>query len=146
MATRIRRPETVTIAISGGDSIVVKKFLTAGEFRELIRCATRPIKLNAESAARNMEFEIDPSESGLATVLAYLLDWTFTDFDGRPIVIRGEPRDVVRAILDSLDAGSYMEIQSAIQAHDETMRLFLAAEKKMTFGSKQPDPILQSVG
>lgn len=148
MGSRVRRPETETIAISGGDSLTVKKFLTAGEFRELVRAATKPLRLDAATAAsgKDLSFEIDPTESGVATVMAYLLDWTFTDFDNRPVVIRDQPPSVVRAALDAIDAESYMEVQRAIQEHDKSMRAFVAAEKKMTSGASMPEPILQSVG
>jgi len=147
-SSRIRRPELETIAISGGDSLVVKKFLTAGEFRELIRAATKPVRLDAATAAngKDIPFEIDPTESGLALIMAYLVDWTFTDFDGRPLVIRDQPPSVVRAALDLIDADSYMEVQSAIQEHDRSMRAFVAAEKKMTSGATRPERTLQSVG
>ena len=44
--------------------------------------------------------------------MAYLLDWTITN-DGRPVVIRDQPADVVRAVLDALDYDSFMEIAIA---------------------------------
>ena len=147
-SSRVKRPETETIPISMGDTLTVKKFLTAGEFRELIRAATKPVRLDATTAAsgKDLSFEIDPTESGVATVLAYLVDWTFTDFNGRPLVIRDQPPSVVRAALDAIDSDSYMEVQRAIQEHDKTMRAFAASEKKMTSGETQPDPTLQFVG
>lgn len=148
MASRVRRPETEVLTISDGDSLVVKKFLTAGEFRELIKHATRPVRMDAAlvKSGRDVALEIDPTESALATVLAYLVDWSFVDFDGRPIVIRDQPPEVVRAALDSLDADSYLEVQRAIQEHDRVMRAFVAEEKKMKSGATTPEPILQSVG
>ena len=148
MGSRVRRPETETIAISQGDSITVKKFLTAGEFRALVRTATRTIRVDAATVldGKDIALDIDPTESGIATVIAYLLDWTFTDFDGRPIVIRDQPPAAVRAALDAIDADSYMEVQRAIQEHDKTMRAYVAAEKKMTLGASTPEPILRSVG
>ena len=147
-SSRVRRPETEILSISQGDTITVKKFLTAGEFRELIRASTKPVRMDAATAAagKDLSFEIDPTESGIAMILAYLLDWTFTDFDGRPVVIRDQPRAVVRAALDAIDADSYMEVQRAIQEHDKSVRAYVAAEKKMPSGSETPGPILQSVG
>jgi hypothetical protein len=147
-SSRVRRPELDVLPISQGDTITVKRFLTAGEFRELIRAATKPVRLDAASAAsgKDLAFEIDPTESGVATVLAYLVDWTFTDFNGRPLVIRDQPASVVRAMLDLIDADSYMEVQRAIQEHDTTVRAFAAAEKKMTSGATPLEPTLQSVG
>jgi len=148
MGSRVRRPETEIIPISGGDTLTVKKYLTAGEFRELIRASTKPVRMDAANmgTGKDLSFEIDPTESGLAMILAYLVDWTFTDFDGRPVAIRDQPPAVVRAALDAIDADSYMEVQRAIQDHDKSMRAFAAAEKKMTSGGITPEPILQSVG
>ena len=148
MASRIRRPEIEILPISDGDALTVKKFLTAGEFRELVRASTRSVRVDQATAAsgKDIALEIDPTESALATILAYLVDWTFTDFDGRPIVIRDQPVAVVRAALDSIDAASYIEVQKAIQAHDKEMRAFVAEEKKMRFGATPPVPILESVG
>lgn len=146
MASRVRRPDIETLPISGGDTLTVKKFLTAGEFRALVRSVTKPVTLDAGGVpGHDISLEIDPIESGVATVLAYLLDWTFTDFDGRPLVIKDQPPAVVRAALDAIDADSYMEVQKAIQAHDQTMRAFAAMEKKTGAGSPTPVPTLPSV-
>jgi hypothetical protein len=135
------------LPISGGDTLTVKRYLTAAEFRELVRASTKPIHLNGgrNGASGDLSLEIDPTESGLATVLAYLLDWTFTDFDNRPIVIRDQPRAAVRAALDIIDADSYMEVQRAIQAHDTAMRAFADAEKKIPSGAPPPSRTLRSV-
>ena len=141
MASRVRRPDVDVLHISGGDTLTVKRFLTAAEFRELIRASTKPIHMHAGAPSGDMSLEIDPTESGLATVLAYLVDWTFTDFDGRPIVIRDQPRAVLRAALDIIDADTYMEVQRAIQNHDTAMRAYADEEKKMTAFGPPPEPI-----
>jgi hypothetical protein len=154
MGSRVRRPETDVLPISGGDTLTVKRFLTAGEFRALMSAVTKPVRLDAATAAaaatavtKGLDFtlEIDPTESGIATVLAYLIDWTFTDFDGRPLVIRDQPAPVVRAALDAIDAASYLEVQKAIQSHDHVMRAYIAAEKKTTNGATAPAPTSPSV-
>jgi len=104
--------------------------LTAAEFRGLIRASSRPVRVDPGATARDLALELDPTESGVAMVLAYLVDWTFTDFDGRPLVIRDQPPATVRALLDVIDADSYMEVQRAIQGHDTTIRALIADEKK----------------
>jgi hypothetical protein len=148
MGSRVRRPEIDVLPLTAGDTITVKRFLTAGEFRALIKTATKPVHMDAARAAngQDLTFEIDPTESGIGLVLAYLLDWTFQDFDGRPLVIRDQPPAVVRAALDAIDAGSYMEVQKAIQTHDHAMRAFIDAEKKTTPGAMAPAPTSGSVG
>lgn len=130
MGSRVRRPEVEVIPITQGDTLTVKKYLNAAEFHDLLRASARPVRIDPAEPG-DVAMEIDPVESGIATVLAYLLDWTFTDFDHKPLVIRDQPRAVVRAALDLIDADAYMEVQRAIQAHDKTMRAHMAAEKKI---------------
>jgi hypothetical protein len=148
MGSRVRRPEVDVLPISGGDTLTVKRFLTAGEFRTLMKAATKTVRLDAGTAlnGHDVALEIDPTESGVATVLAYLIDWTFTDFNGAPLVIRDQPPTVVRGLLDAIDSQSYMEVQKAIQAHDQTMRAYVADEKKTSNGAPAPDPTSRSAG
>jgi len=124
--------------ISGGDTLTVKRYLTAAEFRGVIKASTKAVRLDATTPRSDMQLEVDPTESGIATILAYLLDWTFTDYDGRPLVIRDQPVTVVRAALDAIDADSYMEVQRAIQAHDTAIRAHLAEEKKTGRTNSEP--------
>lgn len=130
--------------------LTVKKYLTAGEFRELVKSTTKPVRISQAQATaalgKDLPLEIDPTEGALAMVVAYLLDWTFTDFDGRPLVIRDQPPAVVRAALDAIDAESYLEVQRAIQEHDKTIRAYVAAEKKMMSGPTTPAPTSPFVG
>jgi hypothetical protein len=106
MSIRMRRPETDRLDLTQGDHLVVKRDLTAGEFRDYLRASTKP-----------GAWELDPLAAGMALVLAYLLDWSFQDADGKPLVITDQPPETVRAVLDHLDHESYMEVQRAVQAH-----------------------------
>ena len=83
--------------------------------------------------------------AGVATVLAYLLDWSFCDADGKPLVIADQPPERVKTILDAIDHDAFMEVQRAIQAHQTARAEALAAEKKMTDGAPSPDRTLTSV-
>jgi hypothetical protein len=144
MGSRVRRPEIDVLPLTQGDTITVKRYLTAAEFRDVVKASTRPVKLDGATPGADIALEIDPTESGLATVLAYLLDWTFTDYDGRPLTIREQPPATVRAALDAIDAESYLEVQRAIQSHDKAMRALIAQEKKLMSGSPTPETISQS--
>lgn len=141
MASRIRRPDTDILPISEGDTLTVKRFLTAKEFRELTTASTKTTRLTGHETG-DVALEIDPTAAGLAMIVAYLVDWTFTDFDGRPIVIRDQPPAVVRAALDVIDAESYLEVQGAIMAHDTAMKSYIAGEKKVHSGATAPVPTL----
>lgn len=142
MGIRMRRAETDRLELSDGDFLIVKRDLTAGEYRAMMRESTGPIVVTGASVP-NME--LDPTAAGFATVLAYLLDWSFTDADGRKVIIADQPPDVVRSVLDNIDSASYMEVQTAIQAHQKARADALAEEKKTRSGVSAPDKTLTSV-
>ena len=142
MSIRVRRPATERLELSQGDFLIVKQDLTAGEYRAFLRAATKPMALAAGGATPAME--LDPIAAGEAMVLAYLLDWSFQDADGRPLVIADQPPAVVRAALDHLDHASYMEVQRAIQAHQAATEAATEAEKKTLSGGTGPDKTLTS--
>jgi len=127
MSIRVRRPETVTLNISQGDWLVVKKHLTAGEQRRMFGRLLLPAKAGEQPL-------INPDMIGLTTVLEYLLDWSLQDADGKPIVVRDQSLDVVLAAVRNIDADAYVEVQRAIETHDSTMTLERSAEKNAQAG------------
>jgi len=144
MGIRVRRPSTDRLELTEGDFLIVKQDLTAGEYRDLIRAATRPVTVTGDKATPALE--LDPIAAGFATVLAYLLDWSFTDADGRKIPIADQPVAVVRAALDNIDSDAYMEVQKAIQDHQARRAAALAEEKKTRTTATDSARTLQSVG
>src|SRR6188768_4017526 len=100
MSSRIRRPETLRLALTRGDWIVVKKHLTAGETRRVFR---RMIRKGATGD------EIDSLQVGLSKMVVYLVDWSITDADDQPVVIRNQPEDVIADVLEMLDVESFAE-------------------------------------
>jgi hypothetical protein len=129
--------------LTDGDFLIVKQDLTAGEYRELMRASAKPVTITGTGAT---SFELDPVAAGVAMVMAYLLDWSFTDPDGRTIAIANQPPAVVKAALDAIDSDAYLEVQTAIQAHQGARAAALAEEKKTRSGAPAPDRILTSVG
>jgi hypothetical protein len=136
------------LELSGGDYLIVKQDLTAGEYRDLMRAATRPITVaaTASPSAAAPTMELDPIAAGMATVLAYLLDWSFQDADGEKLVILDQPPAMVRAALDNIESDAYMEVQRAIQAHQERRAAVLADEKKTRNGAPISGGTLVSAG
>jgi hypothetical protein len=126
VSSRIRRPETLTLHISRGDWLLVKKHLTAGESRQVL---SRMMTLGATGP------NIDPVLVGLSKMATYLLDWSITDADDKPIAIRDQPYETVTAALDALDYDSYLEIKDAIEAHEEAMTALREQEKKHRDGA-----------
>jgi hypothetical protein len=137
MSSRIRRPETLRLALTRGDWIVVKKHLTAGETRRVFR---RMIRKGATGD------EIDSLQVGLSKMVVYLVDWSITDADDQPVVIRGQPEDVIADVLEMLDVESFAEILKAIETHERTMELEREEEKKTGNGSNKSEATWPSPG
>jgi hypothetical protein len=118
MSVRMRRPEEVTVPVSQGDSLTLKKFLTTGETRQMFA-----------SMMQEDGDKLDRSKVGMAKVAAYLLDWTFDDADGKRIAIKDQPQDVVMSILDNLPSADFREVLQAVEKHDETNEAEIQAAK-----------------
>lgn len=118
MSRRMRRPETARLELSQEDWLLVKKHLTAGESRAMF---AGMMKTDGDT--------IDRVKVGLSRILAYLLDWSFEDLDGKPLVIRDQPSHVMAAILDNLPSEDFAEVLAAIEAHAEAMELEREQEK-----------------
>jgi pectin methylesterase-like acyl-CoA thioesterase len=132
--SRFVRPETVTLPISGGDTLTVKRRLTHGERTAAYQ---RMYVFDAAGTATRTSLTAE-----MAMVLAYLVDWTLTD-EGRPVPIKGQPLEDVEAALNALDDLDYAEISAAIQAHEVAMLLERQAQKK-TAGLPPSRPISES--
>ena len=136
MARRVRRPETHKIEISQGDWLLVKKHLTAGERRQMFSHMMR---------RGGVGDSLDSSRVGLARILAYLIDWSFTDADDRPLVILDQSMEVVEAKLDAIDPESFTEVLEAIDKHDDAMEKARAEEKNVQAGERPSSLISPSV-
>lgn len=123
------RPATVTLPLADGEWIVVKKALSNGEHRaSLARMYTWA------NGARH----VDPLQSGIAVVVAYLLDWSAKDPTGEPIPIRGLSVEDLVSVLDNLSPASFTEIKDAVMQHQETCVLEEMAKKKTPDGAPTP--------
>jgi hypothetical protein len=127
MSIRFVRPETVVLTLSGGDTLIVKRRLTAGEQRaQLGRAYT-----TTTTGLSQLNF----METGIALITAYLIDWTTSDPDAALVPIRGLSVDEVMAVLNNLDPASFTEIKEAIEAHVAAQDAARAAEKKTPAGA-----------
>ncbi len=131
---RVTRPETHTLTLKSGETLIVRKRLNAGERREMLRAMRDPETGKGDGLMY-----------GQATVLAYLLDWTLQDdLTKEPLVIRGKERAEIAAILDSLDSEDNKEIEKAIDEWDDQMLAERREEKKIPIGKTPPEPGLIS--
>jgi hypothetical protein len=123
--SRFVRPETVTLPISDGDTITVRKELNNGELRELAKHG---------SIAGTSPPKMDPIKVGPALLAAYLLDWSFTDASGARVEIRNASREELLDTIDQLRASDVTEMIAAISAHVLTQNAVAAEEKKLPSG------------
>jgi len=140
MGSRYRKQESVRLTLSDGDYLIVRSHLTAGEERGIYAKLWTGGVIHPGKAPT-----IDPEHAGLTQVAAYLLDWSITDADDQPIVIRDQSYEFIASALQNMTPESLKEIVDAIQAHDAAMAALRAEEKKTRAGSNAPDPISTSV-
>lgn len=114
MATRFVRPETTRLTISDGDTLTVRTQLSAGEQRARFARMSQP--------GPSGQLQLNRLQVGLATILAYLLDWSLSGEDGQRVEIRHVSADELAATLDSLDPDSFAEILKAIETHEATQQ------------------------
>ena len=129
MGTRYRKQEEMRVELSEGDWLLVRKHLTAGEERD---AHARVIK--AGTFKHGEKPELDLEHLGIAQAVSYLIDWSLTDADDKPIKIRDQPYAFVAAALRNQTPESLREILEAIQAHDAAMTAEREHEKKLPAG------------
>ena len=126
--SRFVKPETRTLTLANGDRLIVKKQLTSGEQRiAFARLYTQ---------GQDGTYRVNPLQTGIGLITAYLVDWTVTDDDDQLVPIRGLSAEDLTAVIDSLDPASFTEIRQAIEAHEEAV----IAERE----EKKTAPVIES--
>lgn len=119
---RVVVPELVRLSLSGGDYLDVTKELNAGEYVDMLIAQT--------------------DRKLFAKPLAYLVAWSLTGVDDKPIPYDLEmPEEVRRSTIRSLDKATLREITAALDKHEATEEAALDAKKKTSDsarGSAQP--------
>jgi type II secretory pathway predicted ATPase ExeA len=141
MSSRFRKPEEQRLELSGGDWLLVRKHLTAGEER----AAHAHLMKAGTFRAGGERPEIDYEQLGIAQAVSYLLDWSLTDADDKPIGIRDQSYEFIAAALRGMTPESLAEILAAVQAHDAAMTAAREGEKKRPVGATASPPISASV-
>jgi hypothetical protein len=139
MSSRFVRPETEKLDLTGGDWLLVKRRLTAGEQRHAFARIVKRMSVGERT-------ELDPEAMGLNKITAYLLDWSLLDAAGERVVIRDQSASVVETMLLALDPDSFREIYEAIAAHEDRQTAILEDEKKTRDGERRLSVISGSAG
>lgn len=124
--SRFVRPETATLTISNSDTLTVKRRLSSGEQRAAFA--------RMYLAGVDGTLKVNPLQTGVALITAYLVDWSLTDDDGHRVEIRGASIEELTAILDGLDPDSFTEIKDAVERHEAAMSAERLEKKQPTGG------------
>jgi hypothetical protein len=108
MADEFVQPEVVRLTLDGDRWIDVKRELSAGESR---RVFARLVK-TMQPGDQRVKTELDPEKVGLTKIVEYLVGWSFSNGDGKPVPIS-------EAALNNLRPAVYKAITEAIDAHEE---------------------------
>lgn len=103
---RFVRPEVDRLALSDGDWIEVRHKLDVGTRRGILSRAAR-----GGVSTDGSRVHLDGAEMAFARVEAYLLAWSFVDFDDKPVKL-------TPSAIKSLDPETFSEIEDAIDAHE----------------------------
>jgi len=119
--SRFTRSDVTVLKLANGDTLSVRRRLTAGEQRAMFARMYHTV---------NGSLKVNTLQVRMATCVAYLLDWNLTDDDGQLVEIRGMAPDDLAVVLDSLTPEDFMEVSTAIDTHSEAMDAARTAEKK----------------
>jgi len=135
MRSAVVAPKTVRLELGEGEWVIVKERLNMGEWRAMYeRLPSLP------DGSRSTEgFPIR-----WAFTLAYLVDWSLTDLDGHPLVIRDRAPAEVAAILDAIDPDVFLDLANAIELHRIRVAQARADQKKILAGAPSSPPISPS--
>ena len=111
---RFVRSDELTLPLSHGDTITIRRELTHGERLESYRRAYA-LAPDGKTLVR------DPLKTSMALVTSYLVDWTFRDEADRLVPIRGLRVEELIDTLNAIADPSFMEILSAINAHEAAL-------------------------
>jgi len=135
MQSAVVAPNTVRLDLPDGEFVIVRERLNMGEWRAMYE--TLP-------EGREGDRRMDGFPIRWAFTLAYLVDWSLTDLDGKPLVIRDRSRAEIASILDAIDPDLFLELANAIEAHRIRVAQARAAQKKMLTGAPASPPISPS--
>lgn len=118
-------PQIDRLHLSGGEWIDVKHELNAGEQRRLFSRMIKDMRAGEKA-------QLDPEEAGRAAILAYVVNWSFTN--------NGEPVKFSADALDNLNTARFAELNRVLTAHQDAVEAKRVAEKNGQDGESKSSP------
>lgn len=123
---RFVQPEIVRLDLSDGEWVDVKRRLNIGETRRAQSSVVKSIRADGRMEP-NLEM------LGKAQVMAYLVEWSLRDAQGRVVPITTDTQKA--AALDLLDEATFAELVTAVEAHIAAQEAASEQEKKERAGA-----------
>jgi len=130
MPERFASSATERLPLSGGDWIDVKLELSAGDERKMNAYAVT----NVRREHGVVLYDLDAEKLPVARTIAYLVDWSFRDREGRPVPVSA-------SAIAALSTAAAEEIDEAILKHEQAVQEkqkvdheFLCALARQDFG------------
>lgn len=121
MADEFVTPDVVRLDLSEGRWIDVKKELTAGESRRVFARLVK--RMGPTGLDDKVHTEIDPEKVGITKLLEYVVGWSFSNGNGKPV-------PVSEAAINNLRQHIYREMVEAVEKHEEAMNAAREAAKQ----------------
>jgi hypothetical protein len=109
---RFVRPDEVTLSLTHGDTITIRRELTHGERTDLYRRTL---------VEKNGDLIRDPLLTTGALITAYLIDWTIQGEGDRKVPIKDLSVGELTDTLNQLQDDTFTEILTAILAHEAAL-------------------------
>jgi len=137
-------PEPERLTLHDGKFIDIKKRLNHGETEDMYAKWAPFVEAGSGKAPLLQRREVRTSK-----VEAYLLGWSLTNDQGKPVAMTSEMSEADRvATIRGLSPERFDEIHAAIEAHETKMNAERAAQKKIPDGppvdaatSSSPSPV-----
>ena len=124
---RFVQPEVDRLQLSDGDYVDIKRELSAGEQNDLLGDLI-------EDYTAGEKVKLKPKEVARARLRAYIVGWSFTDPDGRPVPVSASS-------IYNIDQDTQAEIVAAIDAHEAVRKAQREEERKNLTGVSGSNPV-----
>jgi hypothetical protein len=128
---RFVKPSVVRLPLSDEDWIDVKRELTSGEQRHIFSQIVKEHRGGEKPI-------LDTQKVGATRLIEYLVGWSLCDENG--------PVALTPSAIDNLDGETFLEIVSAIDAHELKIEAERAERKNAKAGASASSPLSPSAG
>jgi hypothetical protein len=128
---RFVTPQLVTLDLTDGDWLRVKRELNTGEKRALQGAGFRDVKgvVGSDDIKNDAILQVNWGEAEIARVCMWVKEWSFRDAQNAPV-------PVTRETVSALHSDSFDEIVKALDKHVEAIE----AERKNAIGATGSAP------